>query len=75
VILDARQIDAGVRITFSSAIGQSYRLERSMDLAPASWQTIATVTATDLSTEVDDPGSAGLPRKFYRVAENRSIIP
>jgi chitinase len=75
VILDARQTDAAVRITFSSAIGQSYRLERSMDLAPGSWRTIATVTAADLSTEVVDPGSGGLPRKFYRVAENRSIIP
>jgi hypothetical protein len=62
-------------ITFSSAIGQDYRLERSPDLAPGSWETIATVTATDLATEVADTGGAGEIRWFYRVAENRAVVP
>jgi chitinase len=75
VIREVRQNGSDVVITFSSAIGQDYRLERSTDLAAGSWKTIATVTATDLASEVLDAGGAGQPRKFYRVAENRSVIP
>lgn len=75
VIRDVRQEDAAVVLTFSSAIGQPYRLERSPDLALDSWKTVATVTATDLNTEITDPGGAGQPRSFYRVAENRAVVP
>jgi chitinase len=75
VIRDVRQNGADMVITFSSAIGQDYRLERSPDLAPGSWETIATVTATDLATEVADTGGAGEIRWFYRVAENRAVVP
>ena len=64
-----------VRVTFSSAIGQTYLLEWSPDLGSASWETVTQVTATDLSTQVTDPGGAGQPRRFYRVVENRAVTP
>lgn len=75
VIREVRQEGTDVVLTFSSAIGQDYRLERSPDLAPGSWETIATIIATDLNSEVTDSGGAGQPRRFYRVAENRGPIP
>ena len=75
VIHEVRQNGADMVITFNSAIGQDYRLERSPDLAPGSWETITTVTATNLATEVTDFGGAGQVRRFYRVAENRTGVP
>ncbi len=75
VIHEIRHSEAGIVISFSSAIGQDYRLERSPDLAPGSWQSVATITATDLVTEVTDSGAAGPSRRFYRVAEIRDAPP
>jgi len=75
VIREVRHSGADIVVSFSSAIGQSYRLERSPDLLPDSWETVDTVTATNLVTEVTDSGGAGYSRRFYRVAENRVTAP
>jgi chitinase len=75
VVTGIRAVGEDVEVTFSSAIGQSYRLERSADLGLGSWKKVAEVTATGLSTPITDPGAAGLPRRFYRVAESRNGTP
>jgi chitinase len=75
VITEVRSVGEDVRVTFSSAIGQSYLLEWSRDLGSGSWQTVTRVTATGLSTQVTDPGGASQLRGFYRVAEDRAVTP
>ena len=75
VITEVQRVGGDVRVTFSSAIGQSYLLQWSPDPGSGSWETVTRVTATGLSTQVTDPGGAGQPRRFYRVAENRAVTP
>jgi hypothetical protein len=71
LIHQIRQSGADIVISFSSAIGKEYRLERSTDLRPDSWEN----AATDLRTEVVDPGAAGAAQRFYRVREIRGTMP
>ena len=75
VITGIQRSESEVRITFSSAIGQRYRLECSSDMITGSWQTVTTVTATDLATELTDPVGAAHSLRFYRVAEIRGTTP
>jgi GH18 family chitinase len=67
--------DDGVQITFSSAIGQAYRVEASDNLATQTWTSVARVTAADLATEVTVPTGPDPTRRFFRVAEDRPQPP
>jgi chitinase len=64
-----------VTIEFSSTVGQSYTVEGTSDLGTGTWQTIASLTATEPVSLVTDPGAASQPRRFYRVRESRSVMP
>lgn len=60
---------AGMKLTFSSAIGKRYRVEHSDTLAAGSWQTVVDDIAGDgSSVTVTAPPGAGGTSSFYRVA-------
>lgn len=67
--------DAGVQITFSSVIGQAYRVEASDNLATPTWTSVARVTATDLATEVTVPPGPDPTRRFFRASDDRTPLP
>jgi hypothetical protein len=71
LIVHAAIIGADVRISFPSASGQRYRVERTGDLAqPAGWQPVAgaeNLLGTGATLEVLDAGGAGFEQQFYRV--------
>lgn len=75
VMTSIRAGGGDVTVEFSSAIGQSYRVEWSADLLPGSWAGLAEVTAAGPVTRVTDPGGDSHPRRFYRVVEVRPAIP
>ena len=54
-------------LSFPSRVGQTYRVERSAGLNPASWASVAdNVPGTDAAVHITDPGV--LPtQRFYRV--------
>lgn len=64
-------VGADVRISFPTAPGRRYRIERADDLAqPVEWQPVAgaeNVLGTGLTLEVVDAGGAGFAQRFYRV--------
>jgi subtilisin family serine protease len=58
-------------ISFSAAAGKTYRLERKLNIADPSWQSIPGVNDLTPSTtgtaQIIDPAGASQPRAFYRV--------
>ncbi len=57
-----------VVITFATATGQQYRLERASDLAAGQWSTVAdNVTGTGGDVSVPDLGAGDQAPRFYRV--------
>jgi len=55
----------GTEISWNSVPGGLYRVEATTDFIQ--WVAITNVTATEDTTTVTDPASAGSPMKFYRV--------
>ena len=54
-------------VHFANLIGRSYRLERSPDLSPASWTTLAdNLGGTGATIQVRDTNALSLPKRFYR---------
>lgn len=54
-------------LTWQSVSGQNYQVQSSDSLAPQSWSSNATVTATGSSTSWTNSGLSGIPQRFYRV--------
>ena len=55
-------------ITFSSLIGQTYRVERSDSLSPATWHTVAdNVPGTGDPIPIADTAASLQMQRFYRV--------
>ena len=55
-------------ISFPSLIGQTYRIERTDSLSPASWSTVAdNVPGTGDAIPIADPGMLLQMQRFYRV--------
>ena len=56
-----------IAISFSTEVGQTYRVERTDGLAPANWTTVAdNVPGTGSTIQVIDLGGAGHLQRFYR---------
>ncbi len=61
--------NAAASIQFTASAGQSYALQAKDDLqAAAQWQTVASGTATGSTMTLQDTGSTGQTRRFYRIA-------
>jgi hypothetical protein len=55
-------------ITFPSLVGQTYRVQISDSLSPASWATVADdVAGTGDAISITDPGVSLQAQRFYRV--------
>jgi hypothetical protein len=55
-------------ITIPSLIGQTYRVERTDSLSPASWSTVAdNLAGTGDAIPITDPGASLQTQRFYRV--------
>jgi hypothetical protein len=55
-------------LTFASVNGLTYRVEMTDDLAGGSWATLSNdVAGTGGFLQINDPGAASVPRRFYRV--------
>jgi hypothetical protein len=55
-------------VSFPSQLGQTYRVERSASLSPASWSPVAdNVPGTDAPIQVPDAGVSLQTQQFYRV--------
>ena len=55
-------------LTFASVNGMTYRVEMTDDLIGNSWTTLSnSVAGTGSSIQINDPGAASVPRRFYRV--------
>jgi hypothetical protein len=55
-------------ISFPSQVGQTYRVERSAGLSPASWSPVAdNVPGTGASILIPDAGASLQAQRFYRV--------
>jgi hypothetical protein len=55
-------------INFPSQVGQTYRVERSASLSPASWSPVAdNVPGTGASILIPDVGASLQAQRFYRV--------
>lgn len=64
----ARMTPAGVVVTFQSAAGQRYRLERAAQLRGQPWTIVAdNVAGTGESVTVLDPSGSTQPTGFYRL--------
>ena len=59
-----RQPDGPVTLTFSSALGDSFRLETSTNLT--TWQPLATLTATNQPLQFTDPSATAETLRYYR---------
>ena len=54
-------------VSFSSELGQRYRIERKDALAPGAWTTVAdNIAGTEGIVPVTDLGAAIQPKRFYR---------
>jgi hypothetical protein len=57
-----------VRLSWTGVFGRGYRVERSFDLQPESWQLIGAVGGSAAgATEFKDPTPATRPQGFYRI--------
>lgn len=55
-------------VTFATANGQQYRVEKTSDLSTSQWTTVAsTVTGTGGDVSVLDPGAGDQAQRFYRI--------
>lgn len=59
--------NGNVRLTWTTAPGRSYTLQRSTDLAD--WQHVITINATSDSSEYVDTEASAAPARFYRVVQ------
>jgi hypothetical protein len=72
LVLHVSIVGADVRLSFSTAPGRRYRIERANDLTyPIEWQPVTgaeNILGTGLTVNVLDVGGAGAGQQFYRVA-------
>jgi hypothetical protein len=55
-------------VSFPTVLDKLYRVERTDDLATASWTTVIdNIPGTGGSVAISDPGAAAQPKRFYRV--------
>ena len=58
---------ADVMIVFKTAVGKSYRIERTDSLPAFTWQTVGDIVGTGSNAEIQDVGAVlAAPRRFYR---------
>lgn len=59
----------GVRLGWTGVFSRGYRVERSLEIAPANWQAIGAVNGNGgaAMTHFPDPEAARLPKSFYRI--------
>ena len=68
VILDFRLTGAGVVLSFSSAAGHNYDVQRADDLRTAAWSLITSnLAGTGGALETTDILASATPQKFYRI--------
>jgi hypothetical protein len=71
-IVTAHRIDAdNFRLVWESLDGQSYRVESKADLTAPTWTSNATVAATGTTTTWTNTGTAGAPKRFYRIVNTQ----
>lgn len=69
ITLQAQPTTNGLRFTWNSQAGTSYRVLASTDLRPVSWIDISgTITAAGGQSSWTDTSFPGLSRRFYRIA-------
>jgi hypothetical protein len=67
-IVEVTSIGADVSIRFRTALGKSYRIERSGSPRDGAWMPLsADLPGTGGVVEALNPGAAGMPAEFYRV--------
>jgi hypothetical protein len=67
-IVAVTQSGGDVLVSFSSAVGKTYRLESSSTLAGGSWSTVQDhIAGTGGAVQVADSGGAAHTKRFYRV--------
>ncbi|MDB4673519.1 DNRLRE domain-containing protein [Verrucomicrobiales bacterium] len=54
-------------IHWTSVDGLTYEIQRSTDLSPESWESVATIDGTGTDQEFQDTTTGGLTRAFYRM--------
>ena len=69
-IFDAARTASGFRLSWTSTIGGSYRLEMTDNLASPTWLTVTNLVATGPVVYMNDSTAAAGDARFYRVIFN-----